>query len=363
MLGHEDRTAILKRLDRSLIGVYLLRNIHDLHLIKPDQRSVDRQFTHFIGRHQAVHCLRSHLADTLAGDQAQTLRLPGDPLRNAHHIPAHDDRQLIMRTFVVNIQLYIRKIDDMEIYRARIGRHLGCQIHHFLFRPLTGVRRCMKIYRIDLDTPLRDHPSGHRRINATGQKQHSLAARAYRHATRPRNDLGININLISYFHIQKDVRLVHIHMHLRISLQNGASQFHIDLHGIERVILSGTSGRNLKALMPIRINRANIIHDRLLQLIEPFIFHIDHRTDPGYSEYFLQMRHSLLIVKLRDRIHIDTSVRLAHGKFTFAFLQSVLDLLHQRIFKQISVLSLHTDLSIFYQKSCKHISSWPSTEY
>ena len=150
---------------------------------------------------------------------------------------------------------------------------------------------------------------------------------------------------------------MYINRHLRKCIQNGSSQFHIDLHGIERIILPGTSGRNLKALMPIRINRANIVHDCFLQLLEPFILHVNHRADAGYPKNLLQMYYGFFIIEIRNRIHIDASIRPANGKFPFTSLQSVFNLLYQCILKQIPVLSFHTDLGIFYQKSCKHISS------
>ena len=103
----------------------------------------------------------------------------------------------------------------MQVDRSRVGRHLRRQIHHLLFRPFTGVGRRVKIDRIDLDAPLGDHPPGHRRINTAGQKQHRLAACAYRHTARPRNDLGIDIDLVPNLHMQKNIRLMHVHSAVR----------------------------------------------------------------------------------------------------------------------------------------------------
>ena len=303
-----------------------------------------------------MHRLGSHLPNTLTGDQAQTFRIFRNLLCDAHHVPAHDDRQFIVRAFVIDIQLDVREINDMQIDRPRISSHLRCQIHHLLFRTLAGIRRCMEIYRINLNAPLRDHPARHRGIDTAGQKQHGLTACAHRHSSRSRDDLGININLIAYLHIQKDVRLMHVHMHFRICIQNHASQFHVDLHGIKRIILPGASGRHLEALILIRIHRIDIVDNRFPKLVEAFIFHIDHRTDARYAEHFLQVSHRLVIIKSRHRVHIDTPVCFTHAKLALTLLQSILDLLHQRIFEQIPVLSLHPDLSILDQKSCKHIS-------
>ena len=152
----------------------------------------------------------------------------------------------------------------MQVDRSRVGRHLRRQIHHLLFRPFTGVGRRVKIDRIDLDAPLGNHPPGHRRINTAGQKQHRLAACAYRHTARPRNDLGIDIDLVPNLHMQKNIRLMHVHSHFRKSIQDRAAQLHIDLHGIKRIILSGASGRHLKTPVFDRIDPVHIVHDRAL---------------------------------------------------------------------------------------------------
>ena len=57
----------------------------------------------------------------------------------------------------------------MQVDRSGVTGNDLRQIHYFLFCALAGVRRCMEIYRIDLDTSLGDHIACHRGIDTTGQ--------------------------------------------------------------------------------------------------------------------------------------------------------------------------------------------------
>ena len=153
MLCHKNRAAVLKRLDRCLVCVDLLRNLHDLSLVKTDQRTVNRKSTHRVSRRQALHSLTRHLSDTLSRYQSQTAVLFCELLCDPHHITAHNDRQLIVRAFLVDRQLNVRKVNDMEFDRSRIRRDKPCQINDLLLRPLACIRRRMKISRLDLHAP------------------------------------------------------------------------------------------------------------------------------------------------------------------------------------------------------------------
>ncbi len=165
MLCHKDRTAVLIRQDRGFICADLLGNIHDLHLIKADQRAEHRKRTYFIRYRKRLYRLGCHLSDTLSGDQSETFILLRDLLGDHHHITAHDDRKLLMRTFFINIKLDIRKIDGMQIDRSCITGYLSCQIHNLLLRTVRGIRRCMEVHRINLNATLGDHITGNRRID------------------------------------------------------------------------------------------------------------------------------------------------------------------------------------------------------
>ena len=105
MLCHENRTAVLKRKDRCLIGVNLLRNLNDLLLVKTDQRTVIPAWCilHWLPpRHCMVWLATCPILSPVIS--AKTFVLFCKMLCNLHHVTAHDNGQLIMRTFFVNIQ-------------------------------------------------------------------------------------------------------------------------------------------------------------------------------------------------------------------------------------------------------------------
>ena len=164
MLCHENGTAVLKGLNGGLIGVDFLRNLHNFLFIQSDTGTVYRQGTHLISGIKRMHGLRCHLTNTLSRNQSQALCIYGNLLCYFHHIAAHDDGQLFMRTFLIYCQLNIRKIDDVQINRPAVTGNQSGQIHHLLFCPLTGIGRCMEINCINFYPPLTDHIAGNRRI-------------------------------------------------------------------------------------------------------------------------------------------------------------------------------------------------------
>ena len=165
VLCHKNRAAVLVGKNRSLIRADFLRNIHDLHLVKADQRPKYRHRTHLVCHRQGLNGLGSHLTDALPRDQAHTLRILSQPLGNPHHIPPHNDRQLFMRTLLVNVHLNICKINNMEVDGTGIPGDDPCQVHHLLFGPVTGVGRGMEIDRIDFYPSFGYHIARHRGID------------------------------------------------------------------------------------------------------------------------------------------------------------------------------------------------------
>ena len=86
---------------------------------------------------QRLHSLGGNLSNTFTGNQTKALIFFGNDLCDFHHITTHNDRQLIMRAFVVNRQLDICEVNHMQIDRSGIRRQLLCQINDFLLRTLT----------------------------------------------------------------------------------------------------------------------------------------------------------------------------------------------------------------------------------
>ena len=117
MFRHKNRTAVLKRLDGSLISIYLFRNIYNFLLIKAYHRTEYRHSTHSVRRRQALHGLARHLPDALACNQSQAARFFCKMFRNPHHIAPHNNCQLLMRARLIDIKLDIRKVHYMQVNR------------------------------------------------------------------------------------------------------------------------------------------------------------------------------------------------------------------------------------------------------
>ena len=147
--------------------------------------------------------------------------------------------------------------------------------------------------------------------------------------------------------MQHNIRLMNIHFHFRISVQNNASHFHIDFHGIQRIIFPRPSRRHFKRFMLVRIDFVQIFYDPFSQFLKAFVFNGNNRTDTGNPEHFLQSLHGILIIKRRDGVHIDSSVRLPHLEIPVCFFQGMANLLHERVFKKIPVFPLYSDFRIF----------------
>ena len=168
MFCHKDRTAVFVWLYGCLIRVNLQRNIHNFLFVESYHRTEYRHRTYFICCSKTLHGLASHLTDALSCDQSQAALLFSDAFRNLHHIPAHNDRQLIVWALIIDIQLNIRKVNHIQIDRSAVSCHQFCQIHNFLFCTFAGIWRCMEINSVNLYATFCDHISGYRRVNTTG---------------------------------------------------------------------------------------------------------------------------------------------------------------------------------------------------
>ncbi len=191
----------------------------DLLLVKGNHRTEYRKCTHFIGCIQTLDRLGCHLTDAFPCNQCHGTILLGNGLRNPHHIPSHNDGQLLMWTLFINIQLDIRKIHNVQLNRSRIFCHQTCQFLYFLSGTLTGVWGRMEIDCINGHTPFGDHISCHRTVDSTGQQQCGTSGSAKRHPSRSLNLNGIHIDkLISHLYPQSQLRLVHVHLQFRIGI-------------------------------------------------------------------------------------------------------------------------------------------------
>ena len=205
----------------------------------------------------------------------------------------------------------------------------------------------MEINSVNFHASLSYHITGHRGINASRQKKHRLSSRPHRHAAGPRDSLGIYIYFFPDFNMKQDIRLMHIHFHFRIGIQKNLPCFTIDFHGGERVVLSCSAGIDFKAFLCLRIHFPYVSDDFLSQRIKTFVFHIDYRTYAGNAEHFFQVVHNLVKIKFGKGFHIDSSLCTAYLKLPLASPDRIFYLLHQCLFKYITVFSFYADFGIF----------------
>ena len=253
VLRDKDRAAVLIGQDGGLEGADLFRDLDDLLLVKADQRAEDREGADLIGHGERRKGLRGHLPDALSGDQAQASGLLCQPLRDPHHIAAHDDRELVMRTFFVDIELDLCKIDIVQADRPCVDRDLLRKVDDLLQRPLTGIGRRIEIDGIDPDTALCDHIAGDRGIDPSGEKQHAFSAHADRKTAGSGDHMRVEVDLFPDLHIEHVFRRMDIDGQAGAGLQDRVPQFRTDLGRVHGILLVHTPGLHLKRKLPFRI--------------------------------------------------------------------------------------------------------------
>ena len=255
-----------------------------------------------------------------------------------------------MRALLIDCKLDIRKVDDAEFDRSRVRGDKPCQVDDLLLRPLTRVRRRMEISRLDLHASLCDHISCHRAVDPAGEEQHRTAVCPYRHASRPGDDLGIQVDHLADLHIQPDVRVMHIHLHLRVSVQHCLAERTVDLHGVYRIPLVRAPGLHFKRLIALGIHFPHVDDHIFFQLFQLFDRLSHDRADPHDTEHFFQAFYRLFVVVLALAVYIDPSVAFVDKELSFHILKGVPDLAHKSVLEHIPVFPLYPDLPIFDQK-------------
>ena len=150
--------------------------------------------------------------------------------------------------------------------------------------------------------------------------------------------------------MQHDIRLVYIYTNLRESFQNRFTQITVDVHGALGIVLSCTSCLYLESNILIRIYRIHIGNYIFTQLLKAFILYMNNGTNGRDTKYSLEIINCLIKIKICQSIDIDSALCFGYFKFTLATSQCISDLVAESVFKDISVLALHADLSVLYQK-------------
>ena len=328
MFCHKDRTAVLIGKDWSVIGLDLQSHIYDLLFIEADKRPEHRHGADLIGSRKTVNGLAGHLSDTLSCYQRHTFIFSCKLFCNFHHIPAHDNGQLLVGAFVINIKLYIRKVYDMKPYRPRIPGHQFRQIDHFLFCSLAGIRRRMKINSINGHASLCDHVTCHRTVNSSWKQEHGSSVGSQRHSSRAWYIFWIEIDLIPDLYVHSYLRIVNIYFHIGAGVQDHTAQLAADLHGLHRIAFLISSGIHFKSQGFLSVDFFHIIRHVFGKLFKSLILQDYCGTDAVYAEDPLHGLYSLLIVKVILRIYKDTSHLFHHFERPFHIPKLVFDLLY-----------------------------------
>ena len=81
----------------------------------------------------------------------------GDVLGDAHHEPAHDEREVLLRAGAADLLLDVREGHDLQRHAAGIGRELLGQREDLLLGELRRVREGEKVHRDEAHAALCDH--------------------------------------------------------------------------------------------------------------------------------------------------------------------------------------------------------------
>ena len=143
---------------------------------------------------------------------------------------------------------------------------------------------------------------------------------------------------------------MNIYFHLWKCIQDCFSDFTVDLHRVCWIALLCSSCINLESHILLFVSLIYISYNIFSQLCQFSHRYTDYRTDSDNTKYLLKAFYCLIKIIISITIHIDSSVTFVYKEFSVYALQSITDLTYQCIFKDITVLSLNSDLAVFYQK-------------
>ena len=255
-----------------------------------------------------------------------------------------------MWALVVNIKLDICKINYMETDRSAVFGYQAGKIHDLLFCTLAGVRRCMEIYRIDLNATFCDHVTGNRAVDSARKKQHGFSVCSDRHSACARNGLGIYVNLVTDLNRKIQLRMMNIYTCLRERIQDTSAKLCANFHGANRIGFLCTACPNLKGSVKVRMPLFHIAYYVFGKFLKALLF-VDHnRADTYDTEYVLQCVYSLIVIIILRAEYIDSSLLFFYFKISLDLGERNLHLMYESIFKTVAVFSLQGDFRIFDQK-------------
>ena len=214
----------------------------------------------------------------------------------------------------MNLHLDFREGDDMYLDAAAAEAQLPGQVQHFFLRPVRSIGIAVEMDRIDLHAALRDHPSRHRAVNASGQEQGGVSVGSHRHPADGRNHPDIQIGHVPDFDIQHMIRMVHIHLQVGIGVQDPVAGFFIDGWGIHRIPFVTSPGIYFEGSGQVFCHFDRLVADR----VEILLGHLHCRGNAVHTEHAGDPVDACLgFAEPADQdppvMHMDVRSHAAHG--------------------------------------------------
>ena len=194
----------------------------------------------------------------------------------------------------------------------------------------------------DLHAAFGNHPSRHRAVDSAGQEQRRVSVGPDRHTAHRRDHLHIQVGHIADLYIDHVFRIMHVHLQIRIGLQNPVTGLLIDRRRIHRIALVAPPRIDLESSFQILCH----FHSLCADCVKVLLRHFHRRTHAVYAENFCHPADAFF--KVRESAYKNPPVVNPYFRAQPAY--RVPDLPHKRPDKVRPVQSLQENLPIPYQQ-------------
>ena len=251
--------------------------------------------------------------------------------------------------------LDLREGDHEERDAARVFRHFGGQFVDLLFGPLARVGRGGEVDADEVHAALRHHVGGDGAVDAAREQDGRSAGRADGHAAGAEELGAVDVGVfLTHFDGDADVRMVDIHLEVRVVLEQVAAQFPGDLRALQREVLVGALRLDLEGLH-FRELIFEVLAGHLDDLLHVLRRH-DGAGEPGDAEDFGDRLDGSVHVRVfLGGDDVDGGLGLGDVALQDAgeFPAQVLD---EHVFKGAAVEPLQSQLSVFDEQDFFHVS-------
>ena len=352
MLRRKDRAAVFIRFQRGLERVDPPRDLDDLVLVHPDQRAEHGHGGDGVGASERVDRLRRDLTEAFAGDQRLAAVVFGDLLRDAHHVPAHDQCEHILGAVVLDRLLDLGERHDIELDPAAVARDELRERVHFQLGALARIGRRHKVDRVEHQPALGHHVARDGTVDPAREQQTRLARRADRQTAGALSLVAVDEYLIADLHGHGQLRFVDVHLERMDIGKNMRADFRGDLGRRHRELFVASLAVDLEGADVSQVV-AEKFERRALDIVD--VLFADRRDgkadDPEHAgdpfNGFVEV--DVVAVRLRH----DRGLRFAERERPEGR-KSAPHIFDQYIFKRRAVESLEDDLAVFDQNDFFH---------